>query len=541
MDLYATGYRQSLRQVLLPSLLINILSLAVPLTVLQIYDRILANQSYGTAVLLIFGAFTALIMEAFLRYVRTWFLAASSSNTEKQSYSYLVEMLNKMSPLQLKKVTYDGIQDALDSVSKVKDLYSGGLITGLIDLPFVVIFLSLVYYVGGELVLVPIAVWLLTGTVVWYHSSASKRLSQQASSDDIYRTSFLYIFARTLQGIKRQAIENKILSKFKFINKNRMLAKAEEEKQNAIAQECIQLAAMGTSVVLVIVGSLWVLDGSLTTGGLAACSILSGRAVAPLSAIVGLKVRLTSLSISDDSIKKLVNAYDTKTDTNTLLSEVQSTLDSVEIINMTLQRYGREFCFNASMNRGDIVRFDSNLRFVPSHCLSLLAKVDTPSSGDVSFNTESVFANEQFYRQHVAYVGEHGMFLSGSLLDNLCGFDPRRSDEVNRFAEMLGLDKIITRLAEGPETKVGYTPKSPLSHGGIKLSNLVSQLACNKAILLLDKPEVHLDLDSITKLADTIKYLSQCGVIVVMVSYHPSITALANKTIAIDVVQGEQA
>ena len=80
-------------RVLLPSLLINILSLAVPLTVLQIYDRILPNQSYGTATLLISGAFLAVVMEAFLRFVRAWLLAAAASNTEQTTYKTLLQKL----------------------------------------------------------------------------------------------------------------------------------------------------------------------------------------------------------------------------------------------------------------------------------------------------------------------------------------------------------------------------------------------------------------------------------------------------------------
>ncbi|TMO82778.1 hypothetical protein [Pseudoalteromonas spongiae] len=76
-----------IKQVAIPSVLIKLLSLAVPLTVLQIYDRILSNQSYGTATLLILGATTAVLLEAFIRYVRSWLLSAAASNTERNTMS----------------------------------------------------------------------------------------------------------------------------------------------------------------------------------------------------------------------------------------------------------------------------------------------------------------------------------------------------------------------------------------------------------------------------------------------------------------------
>ena len=132
------------RKVLLPSLLINLLSLAVPLTVLQIYDRILPNQSYGTATLLLAGATLAVGMGSTHTFVRTWLLSAAASNTEKATYQTLVERVTTASSSHLRKLGVGGVEEGLGSVSKVKDWYSGGIISGFIDLPFALIFLGLV-------------------------------------------------------------------------------------------------------------------------------------------------------------------------------------------------------------------------------------------------------------------------------------------------------------------------------------------------------------------------------------------------------------
>lgn len=74
-----------------------------------------------------------------------------------------------------------------------------------------------------------------------------------------------------------------------------------------MAQELIQIAAMGTSVAMVLIGSLSVLDGTLTTGGLAACSILAGRAVAPLSALLGLRLKYSSFMVANHSLTELLD------------------------------------------------------------------------------------------------------------------------------------------------------------------------------------------------------------------------------------------
>ena len=174
MDLLSSYYstqKKVMLKVLPSSLLINILSLAIPLVVLQIYDRILPNQSYGTAVLLVCGASVAILLDAFLRFVRSWILAAASINTEKNMYSYILHQLTELPAKELLSLKPGNLQEGLKGVSSIKEFYSGGLLSGLIDVPFVLIFLSLVAYVGGGLVFIPIIVWIAAALLVWLFSS----------------------------------------------------------------------------------------------------------------------------------------------------------------------------------------------------------------------------------------------------------------------------------------------------------------------------------------------------------------------------------
>ncbi|NOI25259.1 hypothetical protein [Vibrio mediterranei] len=144
MDTTFSSGTQGIKKVLLPSVLINILSLAVPLTVLQIYDRIIPNQSYGTATLLLAGATIAVLLDALLRYIRSRVLAAESSMLEQQRYAETVRALATSPIKEIKQLKVGGVQNGLEAIAKIKDLYSGGLLSGLIDIPFALLFLFLV-------------------------------------------------------------------------------------------------------------------------------------------------------------------------------------------------------------------------------------------------------------------------------------------------------------------------------------------------------------------------------------------------------------
>lgn len=519
-------------KVLLPSLLINLLSLAVPLTVLQIYDRILPNQSYGTATLLLAGAALAVAMEALIRFVRTWLLSAAASNTEKATYQTLVERVTTASSGHLRHIGVGGVEEGLGSVSKVKDWYSGGVIAGFIDLPFALIFLGLVAYIGGELVAIPLAVWLITLGIVWLSSIRVKSLSEEASQDEQERKAFLILLSQTIQGIKRQAVESRIFNQFKSLNNVRSQSKAREEEQNAFAQECIQLAALATSVLLVITGSLWVLDGQLTTGGLAACSILSGRAVAPLSALVGVRIKLNSIHSANQAIEKLSDLSLSEPSDSEQPKLSLYDFETLEIKQATVERYGELSHAEVTLNKGELVLLESEDRHTNSHLLSSIAGIDDLKAGECFINGAAVSIAS--VTNIAAYCGVKGQLVSGTILDNLCGFDPEKTQSASGYAKRLGLTKEITRLPDGLETQIGHTSASLLSMGNVKMLNIAAQLASDKPIIMLERPDSSLDLDALGNLAKVLEEEVTAGRTILMVSYHSKLRELANRIITVE-------
>ncbi len=531
MQLTRTVNKDVIGRVFVPSILINLLSVAVPLTVLQIYDRILPNQSYGTASLLIAGACTAVLLEALIRFVRSWLLSAAASNTEKSTFGELVKRVTSSKPDALRKVGAAGVDNGLSSISKVREWYSGGIVAGFIDLPFALLFLALVYYIGGSLVAVPIAVWAAATIIVWLASLKSKRLGELASQKEQERKGFMLLLGQTLQGIKRQAVESRLYSQFKRSNDAKFLSKSSEEQQNAFALEFIQLASLMTSVVIVVTGALWVLNGDLTTGGLAACSILSGRAVAPLSALIGMRVKLNTIHTANQSIQQIQTLP-----TQQPSSDTDETVDTLAITNLTAQRYGKSFETSLSIDRGELLHLSSQERHVDSFFAGILAGIDEFHSGELEINGRSRSLTD--LSNLTSYAGVKGQLVSGTLLDNLCGFDPEKTDKAQQYAEKLGLSSKLAQLNEGLETKVGHSPSSPLSMGNIKLLNLATQLASPANIVVLDKPDASLDLDGLAALTKVLEEEKAQGRIIILVSHYSGLIDLADKTVVIE--QSEQ-
>ncbi|WP_102477950.1 ABC transporter transmembrane domain-containing protein [Vibrio breoganii] len=498
--------RTTILRVLPSSLLINLLSLAIPLVILQIYDRILPNQAYGTAFLLIAGAAIAISLDAFLRYVRTWMLGAAAVNTEHSTYNLIVDHLNRASTAQISRLKPGTLQESLKGIGLIKDFYSGGFISGLIDVPFAIIFLALISYVGGALVFIPIVVWAITFAFVWLFTQKSSTHAKVAAYSEQSRMNFLILVFSFFDGVKKQALESKTYRYFRHLNENRYLSVAESERKVAVAQELIQIAAMGTSIAVVLIGSLSVLAGDLTTGGLAACSILSGRAVAPLSALMGLRLRYSSFLVANESVSDLLKQLDSKR----ISAPEFSPLQSVTANDVVFTRFHQQWGYSLTLNQGEALILQNEDEDIASHACAIFAGLEASNSGDFNWNS-SPFISDQFnWRSKVSFVPVHPHLVSGSLMDNICGFNKQRLEEANLLVNALGLNRVISELAEGLETKVGFNIGTKLSRGGIKLVTLVAQLAQDTPIVVLDQPERDLDIDSLNRLSVVIKYyLSQ--------------------------------
>lgn len=516
-----------IRKVLIPSILINILSLAVPLTVLQIYDRIIPNQSYGTATLLLLGATLAVLLDALLRYVRSWVLAAESANMEKARYASAVRVLASAPTAEIKQLKVGGVQNGLESISKIKDIYSGGLLSGLIDIPFALLFLFLIYYVGGALVLVPVIVWTVTFSIVWLSGKRAKRRSQKHAELDDLRAGFLVNLSRNLLGIKRQASEYRTFSTFKKLNQKYRLIMADDERKNAFAQECIYLASLGTSVVLVIAGASHVLSGEMTTGGLAACSILAGRAVAPLTALTNLNIRYANMQTSIQSVRELLTLSAQK---ESLPASIES-LRQIAYRDIEFDRYGKTYSINHELACGRIALIEHRNNEVSGQALAAMAGVNTVIGGKVLI--DDITSDPYSMASITSYVSARGSILQGSILDNLCGFNPELSEKALSYSKQLGLYDVLTQLPDGLETKLAQLPTIPLSHSSMRLINLCFQLAKPTPLLFIDKPEIDLDIDTWPKLAAVLENEASSGRSIALVTHNPLFKQLTSDVISV--------
>ncbi|MCE9679252.1 ATP-binding cassette domain-containing protein [Shewanella sp. AS1] len=488
---------KSFIELLLSSTLINLLSLALPFTILQIYDRILPNEGYGTAQVLVIGVSLAILLELLLRYTRSWVLSASAANFELQSTKTLVERLIKADYHHVESLGSGKIYRGINSIATMREMHSGQATVALMDFPFVLIFLALVAYIGGPLVFIPVVVWVIAGIQVYRIGQKLTLATTELNLTDNERTRLLMLVLSGLTTAKSLALESRITYNYKELNHKRLAQQAEVDWLSSQLQELIQGASQATTLALVLIGCFEVLNGDMTTGGLAACSILAGRAIAPLSALGSLRAKFITAQNAMQEVNALVavpqESFNSKTCYNQKLP-----LGPIKFTGVSCKQTSAKLDnINLEIPPGSIVTLRSNPLTHASLLLTTLAAFNQPQQGQISIAgvpLQDHDGNE--YRQSIAYVAPVATLFAGSILDNLTLFRHERDAYAMELADKLGLSEAIAQLPSGYQTVVANNDSQQLNKGAVKLISLVRALSQSPSILLLDDPLVALDADA---------------------------------------------
>jgi ABC-type bacteriocin/lantibiotic exporter with double-glycine peptidase domain len=503
------NYTRATSQLFLSSIFINLLSLALPFTMLQIYDRILPNQSFGTATVLVIGVAIAILLELFLRYARSWLLASSSANFELKTTVNVVNKLLEADHSKLSKIGAGNIHNGLSGIGAMRELYSGQAAVALMDFPFVLIFLGLVAYIGGPLVFIPLLVWVaVLGFVVVIGKKLAIATSDLALSDGI-RSKLLFKVLSGLTSTKALALEETYAGQYREVNYKRIAQQEQVDWLSSKLQEIIQGASQATTLLLVLIGCLSVLDGNLTTGGLAACSILAGRAVAPLSGIISLRSRLVSAKTSMEQVDNLLSLTP-QTFTATKIYQQKIPLGPIKFESVNSQRIGASIKnLSFDLPPGKIMTLSSQPLTHASLVLASLAPFQAIDSGDITIDGIKVSDHEfNEYRQSVLYVLPWPKLFTGTLLENMTMFQAELEPQATDLAEQLGLTQMIAQLPSGYSTQLGEQNLHIFNKGAMKLIGLVRAIVQKPSILLLDEPMISLDADTqlrLTKLLTALK------------------------------------
>ncbi len=259
----------------------HLLALAVPLALLQTYDRILPNEAYSTTFVLAFGVSVAIVLEALLRYGRSVLFAYIGEVFESRVTLLELDHLMRANGKAVHAFGVPALSDGVRAVGQVRDFWSGNAAAALHELPFLVIYIVLIAYIGSWLALIPTVLAIVALIAALLVTRATKTTMRDFEAAEAERRDLAWGIFGGLVEVKAMAAEPMLTRRYRDVVARAMRANGRLEDQMSLIRENGALLSQISIIAVVTFGAFMVVAGDLTTGGLAACTLLAGRSIGP--------------------------------------------------------------------------------------------------------------------------------------------------------------------------------------------------------------------------------------------------------------------
>lgn len=536
----------------LSALLSNVLALALPLAILQIMDRIVVNQSTQTLIFLTIGVICALVLEMVLREINEVITSWLGARFEHRATVGCLERLMKVPLSRYQREEPGANAERILSASKVAEFYSGSALLILFDLPFVLVYLGMIYLIGGILVLVPVVLLTLFAFLIYIFGNWMRAQVNQRNVMDDRRWGFL---AETLSGIhsvKTHTMESLMLRRYERLQEANALLGEALSRGAARAANYRNLFAQVMVVSVVFASSWFVVREQMTPGGLAACMLLSVRALQPLRRSLSVWMRYQFFVAANERLNQ-VQQMSTEDDAGK--SPIPPLVRELELRNIGLTHESDTIVSNLALTQkaafGGEIRKNENaplfsglsLTIKAGECigirgasgsgksslLSLMNGTTRPSSGEVLADGLPInaFIADSVQREF-SILPQSGSVMAGTILENLTMFDPALNQEALQISRELGLDKHVASMRLGYETMIGEGVGNILPAGVVQLITIIRSLVCNPSVILFDEANIALDMES-DKLLRAYFTKQKGKRTIILVTPRPSLMSLADK------------
>ncbi len=435
------------------SIVSHILALAIPLALLQTYDRILPNQAYGTTLVLALGVTVAIVLEAVVRYTRAVLFAYVGSAFEAEMTVRVLEHVMRADSKAFHQLSIPDLSDAIRASGEVRDFWSGNAAVALHELPFAVIYIALIAYIGGWLALIPLAFTFLALLAAMAVVRSAAKAQRDAHEAQLQRQKLGWGIFKGIVEAKAMAAETLLTRRYHDAVALVMQATASATNWTSIIRENGSLMAQLSTIGIVTAGAFMVVSGELTTGGLAACTLLAGRSVGPAMGAFGYLGRRHQRLEAEGSIDKVLSLP---------LAPVWAaeggvggkrlfTGGPIVLSGKALHMYGG----SVTIPQGAFVHVDAPNSPVGTMTLRTVVRLEDSLGISVTFDGRPISDYDpQSFRESVTKASSNAELIRGSLLDNLTLFSPNFEAAAIQLSERLGLSAFVDGLRQGLMTPV---------------------------------------------------------------------------------------
>jgi ATP-binding cassette subfamily C protein LapB len=484
------------RHVLLATVIVNLLALAGPLFVLNVYDRVVPNSAFDTLWALAIGVMLAYLFDFLLRNLRAYFADVAGKNADVLIASRLMQQLTGMR-LDHRPDSVGTLANNLREFETLREFFSSTTLMALVDLPFIFIFIALIGYLGGWLALAPLFAVPLVILVGMAMQRSFQQVVGDAYREGAQKNALLVEVIHGLETIKTSRAEGQVQKRWEEVVGLNARSTGRVKALANFSMTFSQAAAQVVGLVIIIGGVYLIANGKLTLGGLIACNILVGRAMAPLGAVAAMLTRLQQSRTALKSLEQLMELPNERPLGQEFI-RAKDLEPSLEYDKVHFQYPGAQLPalqgvtlkIGAGERVGIIGRTGSGKSTISRLCLGLYQ----PQEGSVRLGGIDL---RQLHvadlRHRIGYVSQDLQLFYGSIRDNITFGAPYADGAaILRAATMAGVTEFVRGHPAGFDWQVGERGAN-LSGGQRQAVAIARALLLDPEILILDEPTSAMD------------------------------------------------
>jgi subfamily B ATP-binding cassette protein HlyB/CyaB len=504
-------HRRVWRDILLASLVIQLLALATPLFTQVVIDKVVVHRTESTLIVIAIGLAVFMFFSALLTWVRQYLLLHTGNRVDAVLGSAVFEHLLKLPPAYYEHRPTGVIAARLHGVETIRDFLASAAVTLVLDLPFLVIFAAIMFYYSVFLTLVSLAI---ISVIVLMSLVAAPVFRAQLNEQFLLgarNQAFTTEYIAGIETVKSLQMEPQLKARYgDYLADYLRAGFAVRQIGNSYNVAANGLEQLMTLLILVL-GAWQVMHSSdFTVGMLVAFQMFASRLSQPMLRLVGLWQQFQQANLSVARLGDVMNApAEPYSLVPTRRGQGQGRIE----IEALAFRYSEQLPylyqdFNLTVQPGQVMAIMGPSGSGKSTLTKLLQGFYLPSSGTIRIDgtdLRHLSANE--LRSNFGVVPQETMLFSGTLYDNLQMANPQASfEDIVQACRMAEIHDFVEKLPKGYQTEIGERGVG-LSGGQKQRISIARALIKKPKILIFDEATSSLDAQTAEHFAATINQL----------------------------------
>ena len=523
-------------QVIAASVLINLFALASSLYIMTIYDRVIPNQAVESLWGLTIIMLVVLAFDFAMKVVRGSFTDAAGARIDRVISERLFERVARRD-VTLNKEATGVLANTVREFDILKEVIGSASFAVFADLPFVLLFLVVLYIIGGPVAAVPAMIVPIVIGSGFLMQPIMRRLTLAGMMQGQSKQAVMVEMISALETLKTMRGLSMLRRRWLQSVVNQGASNRKTRLTSQLVQYITQLGQQLSQVGIVVYGVFLIASGDLTMGQLIACVILSGRTLAPLGQVTQLLGRMNHAINAYRNLDKILAGESIEESRADQVKREQLHGDiDVRHVRFTYEGLNDPSLedINFSIKAGERVAVLGRIGSGKTTLLKLLAGLHEPDTGSVMIDNADIrHLRPEDLRSNIGVVLQNPVLFSGTIRENLLMGYPEASDaELIDAVKVAGAEGFIGSLPGGFDFRLSERGRE-LSSGMRQSLAIARALISKPSVLLLDEPTAAMDTGTEQMIVKTLDSATK-GVTCLFVTHRGSMLQLADRIIVME-------